>query len=91
MLNAPHASAAGAAAACRDPCARAGQNTGEVLDISREDWNILYAAVIAQLRRIVEVRFERDSGLQVLDAGSVRTRVLACVAALEKLQAARPR
>jgi hypothetical protein len=56
--------------------------------IGHEDWHTLFNAALAQLRRAVAVRPDGDIDPQVRDAGRTRTRVLECVSALEKLQAA---
>jgi hypothetical protein len=59
--------------------------------IGHQDWHTLFDAVLVQLRHTVAARADGNGDLQVRDAGRTRTRVLECVSALEKLQAARVR
>ena len=58
--------------------------------ISPDDWTSLFDAVVVQLRNTVAIRTGDVPDNHVHDEGRVRARVLECVAALEKLQAARP-
>lgn len=57
--------------------------------ISAGDWASLFDAVVMQLRLTVAVRTGDGADAPVHDADRVRDRVLECVAALEKLRAAR--